>query len=154
MPTVNISWHQAVAWCAWWAARTRQPWRLPSEREWEKAARGVDGRPYPWGDGFDPSFCCMRYSFAQPEDMSPISVDHPRAQADVSPYGVSGMAGNVADWCADAWGAPGPDGLPTERMMRGGHWYSMPRSVGWRQSARPAELMPSLGFRPARSLEV
>ena len=57
-----VDWHGAQAFAAWESARTGQPWRLPRELAWEKAARGVDGRFYPWGDGFDPSWASMRRS--------------------------------------------------------------------------------------------
>src|SRR5262249_37019470 len=52
-PVVNVSWHNAIAYAAWLAKVTGQPWRLPTEAEWEKAARGTDGRIYPWGDLWD-----------------------------------------------------------------------------------------------------
>lgn len=56
-PVVSVSWHDAVAYAAWLKQQTGQPWRLPSEAEWEKAARGADGRIYPWGDSFDKTHC-------------------------------------------------------------------------------------------------
>jgi formylglycine-generating enzyme required for sulfatase activity len=52
-PVVNVSWHDAIAYAEWLAERTGQPWRLPSEAQWEKAARGTDGRIYLWGDEWD-----------------------------------------------------------------------------------------------------
>ena len=61
-PVVQVDWHGAAAYLAWWAERTGRPWRLPGELEWEKAARGIDGRFYPWGDFLDPSWCRMRDS--------------------------------------------------------------------------------------------
>ena len=56
-PVTCVSWNDVVAYCAWLAQVTGQPWRLPSEAEWEKAARGTDGRIYPWGDTFDKARC-------------------------------------------------------------------------------------------------
>ena len=57
-PVISVDWHSAVAFAAWERGRGGRGWRLPGELEWEKIARGVDGRFYPWGDGFDPSWCC------------------------------------------------------------------------------------------------
>jgi serine/threonine-protein kinase len=112
-PVFNADWHGAVAFAAWTAARTGQPWRLPTADEVEKAARGVDGRFYPWGDRFDASWCCMRDS--HPGRPEPANVtDFP---LDESPYGVRGLAGNVRAWCAD-----GPS--PGRRYDRGGFWLA------------------------------
>ena len=93
-PVVMITWWDACAYAQWLAEREGRPWRLLSEWEWEKAARGVDGRSYPWGDYIDPSWCCNRLSHqgepgTQPVDSFPV---------DTSPYGVRGTAGNVAEW--------------------------------------------------------
>ena len=72
-PAFGISWHDAVAYCAWRSARDGREYRLPSEEEWEKAARGVDGRWFPWGWRFDPSLCNMRES--RQERPAPVAVD-------------------------------------------------------------------------------
>ena len=61
-PVYLIRWHDARAWCAWYAAKTGLPWRLPYELEREKAARGVDGRIYPWGDQGEPTWSCNSQS--------------------------------------------------------------------------------------------
>jgi eukaryotic-like serine/threonine-protein kinase len=130
-PVLMVDWSGAEAFADWTAARTGLPWRLPGELEWEKAARGVDGRRYPWGDVFDSSRCSSRGSRAGRP--TPVVVDS--FPIDVSPYGVRGMAGNVREWCADVYAADGP---PTEdgrvlasqldaeshanRVFRGGGW--------------------------------
>jgi len=89
-PVVDIDWWCATAYALWSGAR------LLSEDEWEKAARGVDQRVYPWGNGFDASFCRMRDSVEGAS--ATASVDsHP---VDESPYGVRGLAGNPCTWCA------------------------------------------------------
>ena len=104
-PVVGVSPDGARAFAAWRSARDGQGWRLPTDKEWEKAARGVDGRIHPWGDGVDASFAHFGAS-------EPASVElHP---ADSSPYGVRGLAGNVSDWIE----APAPDGFA---VARGGH---------------------------------
>ena len=129
-PVLMVSWHDAVAYAAWWRTQTGLPWRLPTELEWEKAARGVDGRNYPWGDASDPTFCSMMGS--QPNGPRPASV---RAfPVDTSPWGVAGMAGNAADWVSSGYRPEGPPvgltGLPLPNedahgpyvAARGGCW--------------------------------
>ena len=110
-PVVGIDVADAEAYAEWRSARSGRPVRLPTEEEWEKVARGTDGRGYPWGDRFDPTFAHMRGSRAgrpgpQPVDAFPI---------DTSPFGARGMAGGVREWTA-SW-------LDAERVVvRGGSW--------------------------------
>jgi formylglycine-generating enzyme required for sulfatase activity len=163
LPVVFVDWHDAVAYAVYWSERTGLPWRLPSELEWEKAARGVDGRFMPWGDQVEPTWACMSGSHPERKGVTPVQ-EYP---TDVSPYGVRGMAGNVRDWCIERWmlngprveGSilriePAPKDEMVERPMRGGAWISVGDLA--RLSVRYAEL-PSkrhgvLGFRLARSL--
>jgi eukaryotic-like serine/threonine-protein kinase len=128
-PVLMVDFAGAEAYAAWRAARTGEPWQLLPELVWEKAARGVDGRAFPWGDGFDPTFACMRESHAGralPAEVGSFPVDQ-------SPYGIRDMAGNAATWCADPWQVEGPpDGARVEaparpgadelRAVRGGTW--------------------------------
>ena len=120
----------ARAYAAWRAARTGAPWSLPHEYAWEKAARGVDGRMYPWGDGFDSTYCWMRDSRA--DKAHPASVH--AAPLDESPYGVRGMAGLALDWTETPFRKEGPpvsstgaltaDVAPTTLWAaRGGAWH-------------------------------
>jgi len=102
-PALCMDWHAAMAYASWRARRDGVPWRLPGELEWEKAARGVDGRRFPWGDHLDPSWCCMEDSAAAPSAV-PVSA----FTTDVSPYGVRGLAGNGASWCLDLFHPEGP----------------------------------------------
>ena len=95
-PCVSITWHSAVAYAEWRSARDGRAYRLPTEFEWEKAARGVDGRAFPWGDRFDASLCNSGES--NPGRPRPLPVDS--YETDVSVYGVRGMAGNARDWTA------------------------------------------------------
>jgi serine/threonine protein kinase/formylglycine-generating enzyme required for sulfatase activity len=104
-PVSLVRWHDAAAYCLWLQARDKLPWRLPSELEREKAGRGVDGRPFPWGSHSDPTFHCTQDSHLE-YPAPPASDGFP---IDTSPYGVRGLAGGVADWCQDEFrhrGAP------------------------------------------------
>ena len=134
-PVMHVGWHDAVAYLTWYAARTGRPWRLPGELEWEKAARGVDGRTYPWGPHLDPAWCCMRDSAPARPLPAPIAA----FPEDESVYGVRGMAGNVRDWCADAEprvvdhtvAVPDASDLIGEdrRSVRGGSWFDNARNA-------------------------
>ena len=162
-PLTMVDHAGARAAAAWLATRTGKPWQLPTELQWEKAARGVDGRRFPWGDGFDPSWACMKESHA--ERLLPATID--RFPVDVSPYGVRGMGGNSADWCADPSGSDVPDpatGRSTHvpdgdaevayRMVRGGGWFSVEEQVAAanRRYLRPNYRGFDLGFRLFRWL--
>ena len=103
-PVTLVKWDSARAYAQWLRTTTKRPWRLPMEFEWEKAARGVDGRCYPWGDRFDPSRSCMKDSHDGPVKIQ--SVDS--FPVDRSVYGVRGTAGNTRDWCLDKFREEGP----------------------------------------------
>lgn len=166
-PACMVDWHGACAYAAWEEARTGQGWRLPGELEWEKASRGVDGRRFPWGDRFDPSWACTRDSNAGrglPRDVDTFPVDE-------SVYGARGMAGNMLDWCADAWRPEGPPlagahsvappvGGGTQeaergsyRVYRGGSWASpaIYARVASRNSGDAADRYGNLSFRLLRT---
>ncbi|MEL6343509.1 MAG: bifunctional serine/threonine-protein kinase/formylglycine-generating enzyme family protein, partial [Myxococcota bacterium] len=94
-PAVLVTWDRANDFAAWWSSQTGHTWSLPTEWQWEKAARGVDGRSYPWGRHFDANWARSRYSL--PDKMALATVDE--VPLDRSPYGLVGTAGNVIDWC-------------------------------------------------------
>ncbi len=92
-PVVKVSWRDALAYCRWLADRSGLPVTLPSEAEWEKAARGADGRIYPWGDEPPDKERC---NFDNPAGgTTPVGRYSPRGD---SPYGCADMAGNVWEW--------------------------------------------------------
>ncbi|MCB9763549.1 MAG: SUMF1/EgtB/PvdO family nonheme iron enzyme [Alphaproteobacteria bacterium] len=152
-PVVNVTWYGARAFARWTAARAGLPWRLPAELEWEKAARGADRRLFPWGDSFDATWCQMGLSNAGAPSFARVR----ETPLDRSPYGVEGLAGNVVEWCADAYslsGEPMPEAEDAMRVMRGGGWSSMPwlcRSAT-RFPFKPGHRSQLVGFRLARSL--
>ena len=94
MPVVGVSFADALAFCRWAREQTNLPVRLPTESEWEKAARGTDGRLYPWGNQWEAKRCnSMEAKLGAP---TPIGQFSPQGD---SPYGVADMAGNVQEWC-------------------------------------------------------
>ena len=140
-----VSWEDAVAYAAWRTGRDGVRWFLPSELQWEKAARGVDGRIFPWGHGFDPALCKMRSSRPgrpQPEAVGAFA-------ADTSPYGVKDLAGGMRDWCGDtSYG-----GDTKRRPIRGGSWITIARNcrAAHRNGLEPWIVSSNHGFRLARA---
>jgi len=107
-PVVGVSWFEAMAYCSWLSAKTGCEYRLPTEAEWEKAARGTDQRRYAWGDNIDPSYT----NYDNGEDrsqkqISPVGFYNGETRNgfstndNSSPYGVYDMTGNVTEWCSD-----------------------------------------------------
>jgi len=162
-PVNYIDFECAQAYCAWRAERDRLPWRLPRDMEWEKAARGVDARYFPWGNSFDPSWCCMRQS----HEGEPRPYPDERWPIDEGPYGQLALAGGIRDWCEDAFSArfPFEDGERyrvvsaeregAERVVRGGSWKSFEGNcrVAFRFMATPQYRDDDGGLRLACSLE-
>jgi serine/threonine-protein kinase len=150
LPAFGVSAQSARAYAAWVSRQAGLPYRLPTDDEWEKAARGTDGRRYPWGDHFDASFCVMRESRPGTPRPEPSGT----GPFDVSPYGVLDMAGGMADWVTPNAAQDGEGELFTEAVAsRGGAWcdWWMDCRLSIRRHHLSEERTPRVGFRLART---
>jgi len=152
-PMVVVTWFGAKAYCEYYG------WRLPSEIEWEKAARGADGRPFPWGNeivGGNANFYASRDPFEEfsgkQGNTTPVGFYNGSTYSGYktldskSPYGVYDMAGNVEQWTADIYENQ------HYRYLRGGskQTYAYNLRVWTRNNAGPYYFSPSIGFRCVR----
>jgi sulfatase modifying factor 1 len=156
LPVVGVSWHDATAYCAW---RTRRgsPQRLPTEAEWERAARGgIDGAAFPWGDDIP--------SWIPDGGRGPLTAPWSVSLGERNGFGLHGIAANIHEWCAD-WHDRGyyavsppanPRGPATglRRTSRGGSWR---HAVTISRCAARSKIDPSFrytdyGFRTARAI--
>jgi len=155
-PVVAVSWHDAVAYCAWLSRATGHRYRLPTEAEWERAARGgVAGAAYPWGDA--PPESLPDYATRWRTGPERVALYAPNA------YGLCDLCDNVHEWCAD-WYDPryyahSPDRNPqgpadgVRRASRGGSWrhHIKVSRCAARSSIPPDFKYADYGFRIARS---
>jgi serine/threonine-protein kinase len=113
-PVLGVTWRAAMDYAAWRRESSAWPFTLPEESCWEKAARGPDGRYFPFGRHFDARWC----NVAMSRDGAPRPVSVHAFPHDESPYGVRGLAGNAKDWALNPAGGPGR----MWRIVRGGYW--------------------------------
>ncbi|MEC8379111.1 MAG: bifunctional serine/threonine-protein kinase/formylglycine-generating enzyme family protein [Myxococcota bacterium] len=159
-PVIMVDWETAQAFATWYAEKTQKPWRLPHEIEWEKAARGVDMRRYPWGNHHDPSWCNMLES----NSYNPLVGSVHSFSNDTSVYGLLGAAGNVSDWCSNGYSPNfvpvrnrriNPDVFPvSQKVIRGGSWAKRERDgmCEVREYRSQEDRISTVGFRLARHI--
>jgi formylglycine-generating enzyme required for sulfatase activity len=166
-PVVRVTWYEAIAYCRWLTGKLRdwketpeplaallrdEGWEitLPSEAQWEKAARGTDGRVFPWGDDPDP----VRANYADTGIETTIAVGCFPGGA--SPYGVEDLSGNVWEWCRTKWQGSYRDYRDDNRLegryarvLRGGAFNSVARRVrcACRSWDDPDDRLSYIGFR-------
>lgn len=160
-PVVGVTWYDALAYCRWLSEETGKNYRLPSEAEWEKAARGLEGLLYPWGNEWLDGYCNAGSDHLTPVDAYP---------AGVSPYGCYDLLGNVQEWTTTLWGddrqrpgyaypyqttdgrenlADDPHRPRLRRIHRGGSFKDAPAALrcAARDHDRPTSANMARGFR-------
>jgi gamma-glutamyl hercynylcysteine S-oxide synthase len=144
-PVVGITWFEAEAYCNWVGHQKKLVVRLPGEEEWERAARGDDPRPFPWGEEFDAALANTLESDHRD------TVEVASIPGDSSPFGVLGMCGNIQEWTASKY-EPAPDEIfPSSdlRVVRGGSYddTAFGARTSYRRAYPPGYFYPFLGFR-------
>jgi formylglycine-generating enzyme required for sulfatase activity len=156
-PVVGVTWEDAVAFTQWLTQVSGVLHRLPTEQEWEAAARGgLTGQPFPWGAAAPETAGKLRAKYRT----SDLGKHRFRFTAQVGSYPANGfglfdMAGNVSEWCLDRYqplGAGGPFKPRVLRVLKGGSWFSSARDLraAARQSAAPDYTDGFIGFRVVR----
>jgi formylglycine-generating enzyme required for sulfatase activity len=170
-PVIGVNWDAATAYCNWVSLKTGKKYRLPTEAEWEKAARGTDQRRFPWGNTIDRSYA--NFTGAQRFDTGQIVGYYDgskrgdfQTHSGASPYGAMDMAGNVMEWCQDWYSRTYYEVSPKKnpkgpekgafRVLRGGSFFFEPQDLRSyaRSGAWPSfQAFRMVGFRAARSAD-
>jgi len=162
-PVVGVSWYEAHAYCEWLSEKTGKTYRLPTEAEWEKAARGTDQRRFPWGNEIENSLS----NYTGNSDITRhvgyyngTTYGNVKTNSNASPYGVFDMIGNVWEWCADWYGEnyylnsppdnPRGPKTGTFRILRGGDSDGIHYTYGRFSEGNPTWRHPNIGFRCVR----
>lgn len=156
-PVINVTWHDAEAFCEWLSKKTGKTVKLPTEAQWEKAARGTDQRIYPWGNNW-----IANWGNYNPSNVGVGTMPVGSFPDGASPYGLNDMAGNVSEWCSDWYGDNYFEISPREnpqgpksgkaKIEKGGSWRLLPKflMIASRRMLRPKENYYYLGFRVAK----
>ena len=155
-PQVGVSWYEAVAYCNWLTEKLEFEVTIPTEAQWERAARHTDGRIYPWGNDYKPEWC--NFDEAGIGTTSAVGI----FPSDKAECGAMDMAGNVWEWCRSRWcenyqgyeaEAKELDGVEGDaaRVLRGGCFNLYRRLVrcAYRHGGPPGSRGSRIGFRPA-----
>lgn len=142
-PVFGVSAFDAEAYCEWRSRQDGVRYRLPTELEWEKAARGTDARAFPWGNAWEPTYAKCAHSRPGPASPEPCG-SYPQ---DRSPFGVMDLAGGVADWTSSTTAG-------AERIVRGGSWNQLDlhARAASRHAQAPETVSTHVGFRLARDV--
>lgn len=146
IPVTGVSYAAAQAYARWLSRRSGVSYRLPREDEWEKAARGVDGRRFVWGERFDATYCAMRDT--RPGEARAVPVGS--HADDISIYGARDLAGGVAEWTEDTFA----DDHADQQVVRGGSFEEGPEAcqIARRQPMPRSATARHVGFRLVREL--
>lgn len=160
-PIVNISWEDAIKYCAWLSKQDGVEYRLPTEEEWENAARGKESNFYPWGNTVDKTFSYAYVSDKKAKNPRSIN-DAPNNTTDISSYGIFAMMGNVREWTDSYMKAypnsdyPIKEGDKVCKIVRGGSYYYSYKVA--RNTARsweePSSKLMDVGFRLAITIKI
>lgn len=143
-PRESVSWYEAIAYCRWLSAQLGVTVSLPTEQQWERAARGTQGFEYPWGNGYQEGYANCGDSIG---GTSAVGI-YPQA---ASPEGVLDLAGNLWEWCLNKYDVPEDYSLSGDmaRVLRGGSWGNHPAFArsATRYYFRPDFRFVKFGFR-------